>query len=184
NSASDTACNAQRQAHVVRKREGRAPAPATWVARASDDNKEGPAVGPSNMTTMALPTLGAGDDKEEVSGVGILGGPKLEERDDGTRVAPEVVEGDGESELAKSVWWPADEPATKFERVTRRVGKMREMEAAMADYAAVCERKYAALQFKLLQMQTVLGETRRLHGTLVEARQEAEEALWEISAFE
>ncbi|KAG6863050.1 hypothetical protein C0991_008562 [Blastosporella zonata] len=138
---------------------------------------------------MALPTLGMGDDKEEVLGMeilagGILGGPKLEERDDGAPVAPEVAEGDGESESAKSVWRPTDEPATEFERVTRCVGELRELEVAMTDYAAACEQEYAALKFELLQMQTVLGKTRHLQGTLVEARQEAEEALWEILAFE
>ncbi|KAG6838671.1 hypothetical protein C0991_009699 [Blastosporella zonata] len=151
--------------------------------RALDDNEEGPTAGPSH-TTPALPTLGAEDDKEEVLGVGILGEPNLEERDDGALVAPEGAEGDGESESAKSVWRPADKLVTEFERVTRRVGEMREMKAAMADYAAACKREYAALQFELLQMQTVLGKTRQLQGTLVGARREAEKALWEILAFE
>ncbi|KAG6839330.1 hypothetical protein C0991_003593 [Blastosporella zonata] len=69
--------------------------------------------------------------------------------------------------------------ATKgpFERVTQRV------EAAMADYAAACKWECADLRFELLRMQTVLGETRQLQGTLVELRREAEEALWEILAF-
>ncbi|KAG6838301.1 hypothetical protein C0991_000375, partial [Blastosporella zonata] len=93
---------------------------------------------------------GEGVSGEGISGVpeleearndeGISGGPKLEERDDGAPVAPEVAEGDGESESAKSVWRPADEPATEFEMVTRRVGELRELEAGMADYAATCER--------------------------------------------
>ncbi|KAG6852723.1 hypothetical protein C0991_009545 [Blastosporella zonata] len=105
-------------------------------------------------------------------------------RDNGVPVAPEVAEGDGESESAKSVWPPTDKPATKFERVTQHVGELREMEAAIADYAATCKREYTALRFELLQMQTILGKTRQLQGTLVEARREAEEALWEILAFE
>ncbi|KAG6852131.1 hypothetical protein C0991_002798 [Blastosporella zonata] len=173
---------AEGPARVVRKREKRA------AARASDDDKEGPAAGPSN-TTPALPTLVAEDGEGEVSGVevsagGILGGPKLEERDDGALVAPEVAEGDGESESAKLVWRPADKPATKFAQVTWHVGELRELKASMAEYATACEWEYAALRFELLHMQTILGETRRLQGTLVEARQEAEEALWEISAFE
>ncbi|KAG6850681.1 hypothetical protein C0991_010163, partial [Blastosporella zonata] len=189
NLAGDTARNAQRRACVVRKREKRAAAPATRVARASDNDKEGPVAGPSHTTLAALPTLGAEGDEaevlgEEISDEGILGVPKLEERDDGAPVAPEGVEGDGASESAKSVWRPADKPATKFERVTRRVGELRELEASMADYAAACEWEYAALRFELLRMQTTLGKTRRLQGTLVEARREAEEALWEISAFE
>ncbi|KAG6838294.1 hypothetical protein C0991_000418 [Blastosporella zonata] len=137
------------------------------------------------MTLAALPTLGAEDDEGEVSGEGILGVPKLEEeRDDGALVAPGGAEGDGESESAKSVWRPADEPATEFVWVTRRVGELRELEASMADYAATCKRESAALQFELLRLQTTLGETRRLQGVLVEARREAEEALWNISAFE
>ncbi|KAG6839120.1 hypothetical protein C0991_005661 [Blastosporella zonata] len=132
---------------------------------------------------MALPTLGAEDDKEEVLGVGILGEPELEERDDGAPVTPEGAQGDGESESTKLVWQLADKLATEFKRVTRRVGEMRQMEAAMVDYAATCKREYTALRFELLHMQTVLGETRRLQGMLVEARREAEEALWEIMAF-
>ncbi|KAG6839339.1 hypothetical protein C0991_003459 [Blastosporella zonata] len=183
NSAGDTARDAQRWARVVRKREKRAAALVTQVARASDDDKEGPAARPSNTTPAALPTLGA-EDKEEISGEGILGVPKLDEGDDGAPVAPEVAEGDGESESAKLVWRPVDEPATEFERVTRCVGEFRELEARMADYAATCEREYAALQFELLQMQGILGETCRLQGTLVEARWEVEEVLWEILAFE
>ncbi|KAG6839313.1 hypothetical protein C0991_003778 [Blastosporella zonata] len=156
--------------------------------RASDNDEEGPAAEPSN-TTLALPTLGVEDEEEEVLGVGILaggilGGPELEERNDGALVTPEGAEGDGDLESAKSVWQPTDEPATEFERVTRHVGELRELEAAMADYAAACKREYAALKFELLWMQTVLGKTRRLQGTLVEARRETEEALWEISAFE
>ncbi|KAG6849983.1 hypothetical protein C0991_010858, partial [Blastosporella zonata] len=136
-------------------------------------------------TPAALPTLGVEDDKGEISGEGILGVPRLEEeRDDGAPVAPEGAEGDGASESAKLVWRPADEPATEFEWVTRRVGELRELEAGMADYAATCERELAAMRFELLRLQTTLGETRRLQGTLVEARREAEEALWEISAFE
>ncbi|KAG6839975.1 hypothetical protein C0991_009930 [Blastosporella zonata] len=189
NTAGDTARDAQRRACMVRKREKRMAVPATQAARALDDDEEGPMPGPSNTTPAALPTLGMGDNKEEVLEVevlagGILGGPKLEVRDDGTPVAPEGAEGNGESESAKSVWQPADRPATEFERVTQRVGELREIEAAMADYAAACKQEYAALRFKLLRMQTILGETRRLQGTLVEVRREAEEALWEISAFE
>ncbi|KAG6863253.1 hypothetical protein C0991_007175 [Blastosporella zonata] len=141
------------QARVVRKREKRAAAPATWAARASDDDEEGPVVGPSN-TTPALPTLGAEDNEEEILGEGILRVPKL------------------------------DGGGMMFERVTRRVGESRELEAGMADYAAACEQEYAVLRFELLQLQTVLGKTRRLQGTLVEARREAEEALWEILAFD
>ncbi|KAG6851993.1 hypothetical protein C0991_004352 [Blastosporella zonata] len=184
NLVGDTARDAQCRARVVRKREKRTAAPATQAARASDDDKEGPAAGPSH-TTPALPTLGVEDDEGEVSGVGILGGPKLEEeRDDGTPVAPEVAEGDGASESTKLVWRPTDVPTTEFEQVTRRVGELRELEAGMADYAAACEQESAALWFKLLHLQTTLGETRRLQETLVEARREAEEALWEILAFE
>ncbi|KAG6838574.1 hypothetical protein C0991_010480, partial [Blastosporella zonata] len=185
NSAGDTARDAQRRARVVRKREKRAAAPATRAARTVDDDKEGPTAGPLQMTPVALPTLGAEDNEGEVSGEGISGVPKLEEeRDDGAPVAPEGAEGDGESESAKSVWRPADEPATEFAWVTWRVGELRELEAGMADYATTCERELAALRFDLLHLQTMLGETRRLQGTLVEARREAEEALWEISAFE
>ncbi|KAG6863533.1 hypothetical protein C0991_005245, partial [Blastosporella zonata] len=184
NLAGDTVRDAQRQAHVVRKREKRATALATRAARALDNDEEGPAAGPSHTTLTALPTLGAEDDEAGISGEGISGVPKLEERDNGALVAPEGAEGDGESESAKSVWWLTDELATKFKRVTRRMGELRELEVAMTDYAAACEWEYVALKFELLRMQTVLGETGRLQGTLVEARREAEEALWEISAFE
>ncbi|KAG6862805.1 hypothetical protein C0991_010096 [Blastosporella zonata] len=104
--------------------------------------------------------------------------------DEGALVAPEVTEGDGESESAKSVWQLTDELATEFERVTRRVEELREIEVAMANYAATCKREYAVPRFELLRMQTVLGETRRLQRTLLQARQEVEEALWEILAFE
>ncbi|KAG6838868.1 hypothetical protein C0991_007797, partial [Blastosporella zonata] len=115
-------------------------------------------------TPAALPTLGAEDDEvREIPGVpdlgegndeeGILGGPKLEEeRDNGAPPAPEGAEGDGESESAKLVWRLADKPATEFERVTRRVGELRELEAGMADYAASCERELAALRFELLRL--------------------------------
>ncbi|KAG6838720.1 hypothetical protein C0991_009225, partial [Blastosporella zonata] len=185
NSTGDTARDAQRRARVVRKRAKRTAAPATRVTRAVDDDEEGPAAGPLQTTPAALPTLGAEDDEGEILGEGILGVPKLEEeRDDGTPVAPEGAEGDGESESAKSVWRPADKPATEFERVTRRVGELRELEAGMADYAATCERELAAMRFELLRLQTTLGETRQLQGALIEARREAEEALWEVSAFE
>ncbi|KAG6838473.1 hypothetical protein C0991_001927 [Blastosporella zonata] len=160
-----------------------------------DDDEEGPAAGPSKEIPAAPPTLGAEDDKGEIPGVpdlgegnneeGILGGPELEEeRDDGAPVTPEVAEGDGASESARSVWRPADEPATEFEWVTRRVGELRELEAGMADYAATCKRELAAMRFELLHLQTTLGGTRRLQGVLIEARREAEEALWDISAFE
>ncbi|KAG6838297.1 hypothetical protein C0991_000390, partial [Blastosporella zonata] len=116
---------------------------------------------------------------------GISGGPELEEeRDDGAPVAPEGAEGDGELESTKSAWRPTDKPATEFERVTRRVGELRELEAGMADYAASCERELAALRFELLRLQTTLGETHQLQGVLIEVRREAEEALWDISAFE
>ncbi|KAG6847342.1 hypothetical protein C0991_001983 [Blastosporella zonata] len=109
--------------------------------------------------TPAVPTPGVEDDEGEVLGEGILGVPELEdERDDG---AP--VRGVG---------------------VCERVGELRELEAGMADYAATCERESAALRFKLLRLQTTLGKTWRLQGALIEARREAEEALWEISAFE
>ncbi|KAG6848089.1 hypothetical protein C0991_000977 [Blastosporella zonata] len=129
---------------------------------------------------LRVPDLGKGDDEE-----GILGGPDPEEeRDDGTPVAPGGAEGDGESESAKSVWRLADEPATEFEQVTRQAGELRELEAGMANYAATCERELAALRFELLRLQTTLGETRRLQGALIEMRREAEEALWEILAFE
>ncbi|KAG6861229.1 hypothetical protein C0991_011691, partial [Blastosporella zonata] len=185
NSAGDMAC-------VVRKRAKRTAAPATRATRAMDDDEEGPAAGPSQTTLAVLPTLGAEDDEAgEIAGVpdlgegndeeGISGGPELEEeRDDGALVAPEGAEGDGESESAKSVW----RPVTEFERVTRRVGELRELEAGMANYAASCERELAALRFELLRLQTTLGETRQLQGALIEARREAEEALWEVSAFE
>ncbi|KAG6851440.1 hypothetical protein C0991_009131, partial [Blastosporella zonata] len=118
-STGDTARDAQRRARVVRKREKRAAAPATRAAHAVDDDKEGPAAGPSQTTPAALPTLGAEDKEEEIPGVEILGEPELEEEDDGAPVAPEIAEGLGESESAKSVWRPADEPATEFEWVTR-----------------------------------------------------------------
>ncbi|KAG6838867.1 hypothetical protein C0991_007806 [Blastosporella zonata] len=171
NSAGDTVRDAQRRARVVRKRAKRTVVLVTQAARVVDDEEE---------EILGVPDLGEGDDEE-----GISGGPKLEEeRDDGAPAAPEVAEGDWDSESAKSVWRPADEPATEFARVTRRVGELRELEASMADYAATCERESAALRFELLRLQTTLGETRRLQGVLVEARREAEEALWNISAFE
>ncbi|KAG6839127.1 hypothetical protein C0991_005539, partial [Blastosporella zonata] len=182
NSAGDTARDTQRRARVVRKKTKRVAAPTTRAVRDSDDDEEGSAVGPLH-TTLALPALGV-EDEEGILGEGILGGPKLEERVDGALVAPEGVEGDGTSEPAKLVWRLTDELATDFKRVTRRVGELRELEALMADYAATCEREYAALRFELLRLQTTLGKTRRLQGMLVEARQEAEEALWEILAFE
>ncbi|KAG6863525.1 hypothetical protein C0991_005307, partial [Blastosporella zonata] len=186
NLAGDTARDAQRRAHVVRKRAKRTAAPATRAVRAVDEEEE---------EILGVPNLGEGDDEEGILGVpdlgegddeeGILGGPELEEeRDDGTPVAPEVAEGDRDSESAKSVWRPADELATKFARVTWRVGELRELEASMANYAATCKRESAVLRFELLRLQTTLGETRRLQGVLVEARREAEEALWNISAFE
>ncbi|KAG6851767.1 hypothetical protein C0991_006324, partial [Blastosporella zonata] len=184
NLTGDMARDAQRRARVVRKKAKKTAAPTTRVARASDDNKEGPTVGPSHMTLAALLTLGAEDDKAEVLGGGISGVPKLDEGDDGALVAPEGVEGDGASESSKLVWRPADEPATEFERVTWRVGELRELEASMAHYTATCEWEYAALKFELLRLQTTLGKTRWLQGTLVEVRREAEEVLWEISAFE
>ncbi|KAG6863643.1 hypothetical protein C0991_004424 [Blastosporella zonata] len=90
--------------------------------------------GPSKTTLAVLPTLGTEDNEEEVLGVGILGEPKLEERDDSVAAAPEGSQGPGESESAKSVWRPTDKPATKFERLTRRVGDLQEMEASMGDY--------------------------------------------------
>ncbi|KAG6863214.1 hypothetical protein C0991_007406 [Blastosporella zonata] len=176
--------NAQRRACIVRKREKRAAAPATRVARAVDNDEEGPAAGPLQTTPAALPTLGAEDKEGEIPGAEILGEPELEEEDDGAPVAPEIAEGSGESESAKLVWRLEDEPATEFKWVTWRVGELRELEAGMADYAATCERELAALQLKLLRLQTTLGETRRLQGALIEARREAEEALWEVSAFE
>ncbi|KAG6851436.1 hypothetical protein C0991_009181, partial [Blastosporella zonata] len=173
NLAGDTARDAQRRARVVRKR---AAPPATRAARAVEDKEE---------EVLRVPNLGKGDDEERILGEGISGGPKLEEeRDDGAPVAPEVAEGGRDSESAKSVWRPADEPTTEFARVTRRVGELRELEAGMADYAATCERELAALRFELLHLQTTLGKTRRLQGALVEARWEAEEALWDILAFE
>ncbi|KAG6862887.1 hypothetical protein C0991_009644 [Blastosporella zonata] len=183
NSAGDTARDAQRWARVVRKREKRAAAPATRAARTGGNDKEGPVAGPSKEIPVAPPTLGAEDEGEEVSGVGILGEPVLEEEDDGAPVAPEVAEGSGESESAKSVWRLTDEPATEFKRVTRRVGELRELEAGMADYAAACEQECADLRFALLRSQTMLGEARRQQEVLVEARREAEEALWGILAF-
>ncbi|KAG6839203.1 hypothetical protein C0991_004941 [Blastosporella zonata] len=184
NLAGDTARDTQRWARVVRKREKRTAVPATRAARASDDDEEGLAAGPSH-TTPALPTLGMEDDEGEVLAGGISGVPDLEERDDvGAPVAPEVAEGDRGLESVRLVWRPADKPATKFERVTQRVGELRELEASMADYATTCNREYAALKLELLRLQTTLGETWQLQGTLVEARREAEEALWEILAFD
>ncbi|KAG6862802.1 hypothetical protein C0991_010104, partial [Blastosporella zonata] len=155
----------------------RAAAPATRAARAVDDEAE---------EVSGVPDLGEErDDDEGVLGEGISGVPELEEeRNDGAPVAPEGAEGDGASESAKSIWWPADEPMTEFAWVTRRVGELRELEAGMANYAATCERELAVLRFELLRLQTMLGETRQLQGALVEARREAEEALWDISAFE
>ncbi|KAG6852035.1 hypothetical protein C0991_003731 [Blastosporella zonata] len=135
-------------------------------------------------TTPALPAPDTEDNEGEVSGEGTSGVPDLGEGDDSAPVAPEGVEGDGGSESAKSVWRPTDAPATEFEQVTRRVGELRELEAGMANYAATCERESAALQFELLRLQTTLGETQRLQEMLVEARREAEEALWDILAFE
>ncbi|KAG6838586.1 hypothetical protein C0991_010411, partial [Blastosporella zonata] len=183
NSAGDTTHDAQHRARVVRKREKRAAVPAARVMHAPADDEGVPAAGPSKEIPAAPPTLGTEDEGEEVLGVGISGEPVLEE-DDGAPVAPEVAEGSGESESAKSVWRPTDEPATEFERVTRRVGELRELEAGMADYAAACERECADLRFALLRSQTMLGEARRQQEVLVEARREAEEALWGISAFE
>ncbi|KAG6862771.1 hypothetical protein C0991_010265, partial [Blastosporella zonata] len=140
NSTGDTACDAQRRARVVRKREKRAAAPATRTARAGGNDEEGPVAGPSKEIPAAPPTLGAEDEGEEVSGAGISGVPELEEeRDDSAPVAPEGAEGDGASEPTKSVWRPVDEPATEFKRVTRRVGELRELEAGMANYAVTCE---------------------------------------------
>ncbi|KAG6838058.1 hypothetical protein C0991_002252, partial [Blastosporella zonata] len=130
------------------------------------------------------PALGAEDNEGAVSGEGISGVPELDKGDDGAPVAPEGAERDGESESAKLVWRLTDEPVTEFTRMTRRVGELRELEASMADYAATCKRESAALRSELLRLQTTLGETRQLQGTLIEARQEVEEALWEISAFE
>ncbi|KAG6850887.1 hypothetical protein C0991_009953, partial [Blastosporella zonata] len=176
NSAGDTARDAQQRARVVRKREKRAVAPATRAARAVGNNEEGPEAGPM-QTALAS---GAEDNEGGVLGEGILGVPKLDEGDDGALVAPEGAERDGESESAKSVWRPADEPATEFERVTQRVGELRELEAGMADYAAACERECADLRFTLLRSLTMLGQ----QGVLVEVRREAEEALWGILAFE
>ncbi|KAG6863671.1 hypothetical protein C0991_004186 [Blastosporella zonata] len=185
NLAGDTARNAQRRARVVRKRAKRAAAPATRAARAGDDNEEGPVTGPLQTTPVALPTLGAEDEEGEILGEGISGVPELEEeRDDGAPAAPEVAERGRDSESTRSVWRLADKPVTEFERVTRRVGELRELEAGMANYAASCERELAALRFELLRLQTTLGETRRLQGALIEARREAEEALWEVPAFE
>ncbi|KAG6850451.1 hypothetical protein C0991_010383, partial [Blastosporella zonata] len=176
NSAGDTARDAQRRARVVRKKAKRTAAPAAQAARVVDDEAE---------ESPGVPDLDEGDDEGEISGEGILGVPDLEEeRDDGAPVAPEVAEGDGQSESARSVWRPADEPVTEFEWVTQRVGELRELEVGMADYAATCKRELAALRFELLRLQTTLGETRRLQGMLVAARREAKEALWDISAFE
>ncbi|KAG6838577.1 hypothetical protein C0991_010470, partial [Blastosporella zonata] len=119
NLAGDTARDAQHRARVVRRREKKAGVPAARAARAPANNEEGPAAGPSNMTPTALPTLGAEDEEEEILGAGILGEPKLEEEDDGAPVAPGGSEGSGESESTKSVWRPADEPATEFGWLTR-----------------------------------------------------------------
>ncbi|KAG6839171.1 hypothetical protein C0991_005221, partial [Blastosporella zonata] len=184
NLVGDTARDAQRRACVVRRREKKAGVPTARAMRTPANNKEGPAAGPSTEIPAALPTLGVEDEEEEVLGVGILGEPELEEEDDNALVAPEVAEGNGRSESATSVWRPTDKPATEFERVTRRVGELRELEAGMADYAAACERECADLRFVLLRLQTMLGEARRQQGVLVEARWEAEEALWGILAFE
>ncbi|KAG6838932.1 hypothetical protein C0991_007193, partial [Blastosporella zonata] len=108
NSAGDTARNAQQRARVVRKREKRAAAPATRAARAVDGDE---------AEVLRVPDLGEGDNEERISGEGISGGPNPEEeRDDGAPVAPEVAEGGRDSESAKSLWQPADEPATEFER--------------------------------------------------------------------
>ncbi|KAG6851528.1 hypothetical protein C0991_008384, partial [Blastosporella zonata] len=176
NSAGDMARDAQRRARVLWKREKRAAAPATRAARAVDGN---------DAEVLTVPNLGEGDDEERILGGGILGGPELEEEeDDGAPVAPEVAEGGKESESAKSVWRPADKPAMEFEWVTRRVGELRELEAGMANYAATCKQELAALRLELLRLQTTLGKTRRLQGALIEVRREAEEALWEVSAFE
>ncbi|KAG6838488.1 hypothetical protein C0991_010093, partial [Blastosporella zonata] len=120
----------------------------------------------------------------EILGAGILGEPKLEERDDGAPVTPEGSEESRESESAKLVWRLTNEPATEFKQVTRRVGELQEMEASMADYTNACERECTELQFALLRMQTTLGETWTLQGVLLESRREAEEALWGILAFE
>ncbi|KAG6839177.1 hypothetical protein C0991_005187 [Blastosporella zonata] len=139
--------------------------------------------GPVSLILL-LTALGAEDNEGEVLEEGILGAPGLGEGDDSASVAPEGVAGDGASESAKLVWQPTDKPATEFERVTRRVGELRELEAGMADYAAACKWESAALRFKLLRLQTTLGKTWRLQETLVEARREAEEALWDILAFE
>ncbi|KAG6848899.1 hypothetical protein C0991_012358, partial [Blastosporella zonata] len=192
NLAGDTARDAQRWVRVVRQRAKRTAAPATRAARVVDDEAEeisgvpdsgeerDDGEGISGEGILGVPDLGERSDEE-----GISGGPELEEeRDDGAPVTPEGAEGDGESESAKSVWRPTDKPATEFEQVTRRVGELRELEAGMADYAASCERELAALCFELLRLQTTLGETRQLQGALIEARREAEEALWEVSAFE
>ncbi|KAG6839497.1 hypothetical protein C0991_002143, partial [Blastosporella zonata] len=168
NSVGNTTHNAQRRACVVRRREKKAAALAVWVARAPANN-EGPVAGPSNTTSAALPTLGAEGGEEEILGAGILGEPKLKERDDGVLVAPEGSEGPGESESAKSVWRPTDKPVTKFKQVTCRVGELQEMEASMADYTAACKRECADLRFAFLHMQTALGETRRLKGVLLES---------------
>ncbi|KAG6839105.1 hypothetical protein C0991_005754 [Blastosporella zonata] len=158
---------------AVKKKVG---VPAAQAVRAPANDKEGPAVGPSNTTPAALPTLGAEDE--------VLGEPKLEEEDVGAPVAPEVAERDGRSESTRSVWRPTDEPATKFEWVTWRVGELQEMEVAVTAYADACKRECADLRFALLRSQTMLGEAQRQQGVLAEARREAEEALWDISAFE
>ncbi|KAG6851226.1 hypothetical protein C0991_009494, partial [Blastosporella zonata] len=184
NLAGDTARDAQHRARVVRRREKKAGVPAARAARAPANNEEGPAAGPSNMTPTALPTLGAEDEEEEILGAGILGEPKLEEEDDGAPVAPGGSEGSGESESTKSVWRLADKPATEFGWLTRRVGELQEMEVAVTAYADACERECADLRFALLRSQTMLGGARRQQGVLVEARREAEEALWGILAFE
>ncbi|KAG6839222.1 hypothetical protein C0991_004728, partial [Blastosporella zonata] len=97
NLVGDTTRNAQRQAHVVRRREKNAGVLAARATRAPANNEEGPAAGPSNKIPAALPALGAEDEEEEILGAGILGEPELEEGDDSAPVAPEVAEGDGRS---------------------------------------------------------------------------------------
>ncbi|KAG6851851.1 hypothetical protein C0991_005497 [Blastosporella zonata] len=121
NSAGDTARDAQRRTRVVRKRAKRAAAPATRAARASGDGEE---------EVSRVPDLGKGDDEEEIAGEGISGVPELEEeRYDGAPAGPEVAEGDEESESARSVWRPADEPMTEFawgvEGIGGRDGRLR-----------------------------------------------------------
>ncbi|KAG6863447.1 hypothetical protein C0991_005737 [Blastosporella zonata] len=89
NLAGDTACDAQRWARVVRRKGKKAVAPVAQAVRASVNDEEGPTAGPSHTTPAALPTPGTEDGNEEVSGEEILGGPKLEERNDSAPVAPE-----------------------------------------------------------------------------------------------